>query len=142
MNMRDQRPFRIACAAVIVAGALGQAGAACCKYLYDWGAPTTECTGLSTTLCESSAASCSSTDGANCKINNGTRWAKCYTWELLASGYFVHAPCNQPPTGGTLVGQLPDGTCCFAFNVKPFFPQSTDRDFQVSNCYSSCPPEI
>lgn len=124
------------CIAVMVAAAAAQSTLPCCRHNFEWPAVTQQpCSGTSTKVCETSSVSCGQSHPLCRYTVANTRPAKCCTYTLGQFATFVHDDCGANPPPGTLVGQLPDGSCCWIAGT--FTVTCEDQQFNVKPCAGS-----
>ena len=104
----------------------------CCKYNYQFsGHPGGSPCGAGTTtvtICETSSSGTSTSDPNALKERDGIRNATCTEFDIGVSGSWANIPCeSEPPLGGVFVGELEDGSCCYAV------PGAAPIDATVSN---------
>jgi len=145
--MALDRVLTVVASGVIGASVLGQAVPICCRYAYTWPAagdgPSGPCSGETASYCEEGYPSSPDPDDPLArKAKPGTRAAQCCVVDVGTTGYFVHSECDGgPPTpDAMLVGQLPNGTCCWAVEgAGPIVIECTDQEYGVKKCEDDCP---
>lgn len=119
----------------------------CCKYSYEYtdnpdGSP---CGAGTTTVenCETSSSGTSASDPNALEEQFGIRNAQCFQYDIGTTGSWVNIPClSDPPPGAEFVGELADGSCCYAV-PGPFDPpiEVTVTDVpqvKVKKCSGGC----
>jgi len=144
--LRDRILMAVACG-VLGASVLAQAVPLCCRYNYSWppegDGPDGACSGDFAKVCEEAFPDSPGSEDplSMVRYGAGLRWAQCCIIDIGEAGYFVRSDCDGPPViGAERVGQLPDGTCCWAVNpAGPIIWDCYDRAFKVKKCETDCP---
>lgn len=115
----------------------------CCKYTYEFedeGSPPCSSGGTVTTHCEKSSTGTTPEDPDALEDQGSLRSAFCTTFDIGAGGYWANIPCeSDPPLGGHYVGELSDGSCCYAVFSGPTDITTYARpNLKVQKCHSSC----
>lgn len=148
MAMRVDSVVRSVAGLAVVLGCTAAVYATCCKYNLTWVDPLGDpvpCGGGSTSYCESSSPACTQPNppaapNLACKINTITdRPAECVDIELNPQGWFIRGSCETSPgPQWTLIGTLPDGSCCWAYDIKKRTPSPNPGVFKVNVCENTC----
>lgn len=144
--MAWDRVLTVVASGVIGASVLGQAVPICCRYDYLWppagDGPDGPCSGETATYCEEGyPTSPDPDDPLAMAYQKKIRPAQCCFIDVGATGYFVHSACDggPPVVGAILVGQLPNGTCCWAVEgIGPIVTDCTDQAYWVKKCEGDC----
>lgn len=143
---KTQRITSALAVGVMIVAAAAQIAPICCRYVYEWPddgsnpGPDGPCSGYETKACESTVASASSTDPLS-EQYGPLRDAFCYHFFLPTGTFFVRQDCAlpPPPSPATLVGVLPNGTCCYAVGVIGSHNLVIEaRSFKVPECRGVC----
>ncbi|MCW5776691.1 MAG: hypothetical protein KIS87_09655 [Phycisphaeraceae bacterium] len=115
----------------------------CCRYFYEWPAemqgPEGPCSGDTALVCETGSSGATSNDPLAEVRRPGWRPATCCVYLLGGGGVFIRGACDEQPTPESiLVGQLADGSCCWAHVPVGYHQECSDLSFGVMKCIGAC----
>lgn len=124
-------------------GMMAQVAPVCCRYFYEWPpelqGPEGPCSGDMALVCETGSNNAPPEDPLSEIRRPGWRPAECCAYVLGGGGVFIRGACDEPPTPDSIfIGQLPDGTCCWAHVPISHHQECYDQSFGVMKCVNSC----